>query len=172
MASPFAALTRTDSHSGPLADDEEEETVYLSLELGAVDPHLLSHCASMRLVGLETPTPFLQLGDSVYRGLHVSTLGTELVFDDATPDASTRSIRPFAHIEHKVLFNPVSLVPRRDPVTEPGAASLRARDQETADGSASGSGSAARQPTVRRRAGRPRGSGRGRARTAETHTNL
>jgi hypothetical protein len=33
--------------------------------------------------GLETPTPFLQLGDLVFQGIHAETLGTELVFDDA-----------------------------------------------------------------------------------------
>ncbi|QRV99798.1 transcription factor TFIIIC subunit [Ceratobasidium sp. AG-Ba] len=153
MASPLATLTRTDSHSVPLADDEEEETVYLSLELGAVDPNLLPHCASMRLVGLETPTPFLQLGDSVFRGLHVSTLGTELVFDDASPDGTTRSIRSFAHIEYKVLFSPVTLIPKSNPAAEPGAESAPSpRDPETPDPPASGSGSVPRQPTVARRA--------------------
>ncbi|KAG9118452.1 hypothetical protein FRC07_007031 [Ceratobasidium sp. 392] len=93
MASPLSSLTRIDAHKAPLADDEEEETIYLALELGAVDPSLIPHCASMSFVGLETPTPFLQLGDSVFRGTHVSTLGTELVFHDASTRC-TQSIHP------------------------------------------------------------------------------
>ncbi|KAG9085515.1 hypothetical protein FRC06_003568 [Ceratobasidium sp. 370] len=161
----LAALTRTDAHPS-LADDEEDETVYLALELGQVDPSLIPHCTSMRLVGLETATPFLQLGGSVFRGSHVSTLGTELVFHDASPDRATRSIRPYAQVEHKVLFNPVILTPKSVPAPEPGPSS---RDTETPDPPASGRGGAR---GVARRAGRPSGRPRGRPRGTETRADL
>ncbi|CAE7155076.1 unnamed protein product [Rhizoctonia solani] len=123
MSSPYAGLTR--SSARPIQDglpthlisgggevrpvQEEEEEHYLTLDLGAVDPSLLANCASIRLVGLETPTPFLQLGDLVFQGIHTRTLGTELVLD---------ADRVIAQSEHKVLFNPVQLIPKAE--TEPG----------------------------------------------------
>ncbi|CAE6432407.1 unnamed protein product [Rhizoctonia solani] len=102
MSSPLAGLTR--SSSRPIEDDLDE-TFYLTLELGPVDPSLLVNCASIRLVGLETPTPFIQLGDLVFQGVHARTLGTELVLDTGTVIAQS---------EHKVLFNPVQLIPKAE----------------------------------------------------------
>ncbi|KAG9088139.1 hypothetical protein FS749_002384 [Ceratobasidium sp. UAMH 11750] len=101
----------------------------------------------MRLVGLETATPFLQLGGSVFRGEHVSTLGTELVFHDASPGSIS------AHVEHKVLFNPVVLAPKSVPAPEPGPSP---RDTDTA-ASAQGGARARRTGRSSGRRGRPRG---------------
>ncbi|KDN35270.1 hypothetical protein RSAG8_11705, partial [Rhizoctonia solani AG-8 WAC10335] len=140
MASPYAGLTR--SSLRPIEEGDEE--YYLTLDLGAVDPSLLSNCASIRLVGLETPTPFLQLGDLVFQGIHTRTLGTELVLD-------TNGV--VAQSEHKVLFNPVQLIPKAETETEPEPAS----HDPVAGGSAA--------PRTRRRGrGRGRGKGRGRGR--------
>lgn len=172
MASPYAGLTRADMLAHPLVEDEEEEITYLVLELGAVDPSLIPNCASMRLVGLETPTPFLQLGDSVFKGIHVSNLGTELLFNDATPDGPSRSLTLHAQTEHKILFNPVMLTPKQAPEPEPEPTS-EARDPETS-GPASGGGMLTqsyagqdhRDPAPVRLAGRPRGKGKRRARQA------
>ncbi|KAF8599045.1 hypothetical protein BDV93DRAFT_526350, partial [Ceratobasidium sp. AG-I] len=173
MASPYAGLTRTNALAHPLAEDEEEEITYVTLELGAVDPGLIPNCSSMRLVGLETPTPFLQLGDSVFKGIHVANLGSELLFNDATPDGPSRSLTSLAQTEHKILFNPVTLTPKPAPEAEPESepASEAPRDPET-PGPASGGG-ALTQPTAGqglrdaapvRLAGRPRGRGKGKGR--------
>ncbi|CAE6431271.1 unnamed protein product [Rhizoctonia solani] len=136
MTSPYAGLTRSS-----LRPIEEDETHYLTLDLGAVDPSLLAHCPSIRLIGLETPTPFLQFGDLVFQGIHTHTLGTELVLD-------TRGV--IAQSEHKVLFNPVQLIPKAETETaaEPGP------DPQSHDPAG---------PAPKRR-GRGRGHGRGRAR--------
>ncbi|KAJ1309467.1 hypothetical protein OPQ81_006243 [Rhizoctonia solani] len=144
MASPYAGLTRSSLRPIEHAD-EEEETHYLTLDLGAVDPSLLSNCGSIRLVGLETPTPFLQLGDLVFQGIHTRTLGTELVLDN--------NAHVIAQSEHKVLFNPVQLIPRAETEaaeTEPGLGP-ESHDPDYTGGS-----------TPRTKAGRPRGRGRGR----------
>lgn len=159
MASPYTALTRADPQ--PLASDEEEDVTFLTLELGAVDPALIPSCSSIRLVGLETSTPFLQLGDLVFQGIHAPSLGTELVFqnNDAAPVITT---------EHKILFNPVALTPRTvaEPDSVPPSAPPESREPEEAAG---GSAPQQRQPAPARRAGRPRG-GRGRHRQPASET--
>ncbi|CEL51523.1 hypothetical protein RSOLAG1IB_00058 [Rhizoctonia solani AG-1 IB] len=146
MSSPFTGLTRSSSH--PINNGDAEETHYITLDITGVDPSLLSNCASIRLAGLETPTPFLQLGDLVFQGIHAETLGTELVFDDAGG--------VFTQSERKVLFNPVQLIPKSKTTTETEA--------ETRPGShdldTTGSGGA---PALAPAARRGRG-GRGRAR--------
>ncbi|CAE6420229.1 unnamed protein product [Rhizoctonia solani] len=143
MSSPYAGLTR--SSSRPI-EDGSEETHYLTLDLGAVDPSLLANCGSIRLVGLETSTPFLQLGDLIFQGVHTRTLGTELVLDDA---------RVIAQSEHKVLFNPVQLIPKAETETEPGP--------ESHDTGPSGSA----VPRTKRASRRGRGRGKGRKRAGD-----
>ncbi|KAK0234871.1 hypothetical protein EDD85DRAFT_845776 [Armillaria nabsnona] len=64
---------------GPDDDyEEEEEIFYVTLELGNVEPS----CDSYYLVGLDTPTPFLQLGGTVLKGRHETLLGMELLFSE------------------------------------------------------------------------------------------
>ncbi|PBK83406.1 hypothetical protein ARMGADRAFT_945104, partial [Armillaria gallica] len=64
-------------------EDEEEEIFYVTLELGNVEPVLIPSCDSYHLVGLDTPTPFLQLAGTVLKGRHETLLGTELLFSGA-----------------------------------------------------------------------------------------
>ncbi|KAK0489794.1 hypothetical protein EDD18DRAFT_1359068 [Armillaria luteobubalina] len=69
------------SQFGPDDDyEEEEEILYITLELGNVEPSLILSCDSYHLVGLDTPTPFLQLAGTVLKGRHEVLLGTELIF--------------------------------------------------------------------------------------------
>ncbi|KAK0485375.1 hypothetical protein EDD18DRAFT_1293091 [Armillaria luteobubalina] len=65
---------------GPDDDYEEEEIIYVTLELMNVEPSLIPSCGSYHLVGLDTPTPFLQLAGTVLKGRHEVLLGTELIF--------------------------------------------------------------------------------------------
>ncbi|KIJ19540.1 hypothetical protein PAXINDRAFT_68874 [Paxillus involutus ATCC 200175] len=69
---------------GPDEDylDEEEEVSYVTLDLGMVEPTLLPSSSTYRLIGLDTPTPFLQLSGSIFKGRHDSLLGTELLFTE------------------------------------------------------------------------------------------
>ncbi|KAH8109059.1 hypothetical protein DFH11DRAFT_1516025 [Phellopilus nigrolimitatus] len=70
------------------ADDEYEsdevEECYVTLDLGSVEQTLVPSSASYRLIGLDTPTPFLQLSGTVMRGQVRTLLGTELIFKDAS----------------------------------------------------------------------------------------
>ncbi|KAK0502472.1 hypothetical protein EDD18DRAFT_1458648 [Armillaria luteobubalina] len=61
--------------------EEEEEIIYITLELGNVEPTLIPSCDGDHLVGLDTPTPFLQLAGTVLKGRH-ETLGTESLFSE------------------------------------------------------------------------------------------
>ncbi|KIJ67217.1 hypothetical protein HYDPIDRAFT_84729 [Hydnomerulius pinastri MD-312] len=67
---------------GPNEDylEEDEEISYVTLDLGVVEPTLLPSSSTYRLIGLDTPTPFLQLSGSIFKGQHDTLLGTELLF--------------------------------------------------------------------------------------------
>ncbi|KAK0218898.1 hypothetical protein IW262DRAFT_1063085 [Armillaria fumosa] len=66
----------------PDDDYEEIEIFYITLELGNIEPSLILSCESYHLVGLDTPTPFLQLAGTVLKGRHETLLGTELLFSE------------------------------------------------------------------------------------------
>lgn len=61
-------------------DDDEYEEFFVVLELP--EGHL-SQDETYQLIGLDTPTPVLKLGNAVFRGSHEDVLGTHLVFSDA-----------------------------------------------------------------------------------------
>ncbi|KZV65711.1 hypothetical protein PENSPDRAFT_586397 [Peniophora sp. CONT] len=60
--------------------DIEEEVEYVTLDIGNVQPTLLNSAKTYRLIGLDTPTPFLQLSGTIFKGEHRNLLGTELLF--------------------------------------------------------------------------------------------
>jgi hypothetical protein len=59
-----------------------EEVSYVTLDLGAVEPTLVPSSSTYRLIGLDTPTPFLQLSGTIFQGVHQSLLATELLFTE------------------------------------------------------------------------------------------
>jgi general transcription factor 3C polypeptide 6 len=86
--------------------EEYEETTYVMLDIGAVDPTLLPSSSTYRLIvrasslrltsvsrsssitdrylqGLDSSTPFLQLSGTIFKGEHNTLLGSELLFMDA-----------------------------------------------------------------------------------------
>ncbi|TFK35894.1 hypothetical protein BDQ12DRAFT_687735 [Crucibulum laeve] len=99
---------------GPDEDYEDEEVSYVTLDLGSIEPTLVPSSSTYRLIGLDTPTPFLQLSGTILRGRHDSLLGTELLFteDKETHDWSKRSIVHVANTEQRVCFTEVRLQPK------------------------------------------------------------
>ncbi|KAI0739596.1 hypothetical protein C8Q80DRAFT_190744 [Daedaleopsis nitida] len=95
----------------------EEEVEYVTLDLGTVEPALVPSSSSYRLVGLETPTPFLQLSGTILKGQHVSLLGTELLFTESTTEEpherGKRSLVHVANTERRIRFKEVELRPKR-----------------------------------------------------------
>ncbi|KAJ7640170.1 hypothetical protein B0H17DRAFT_898924, partial [Mycena rosella] len=105
---------------GPDEEYEEEEVTYVTLDLGNVDPTLLPSSSSCRLIGLDTPTPFLQLSGTIFKGRHDTLLGTELLFTDGKDavDWSKRSTTHVANTEQRICFKEVQLKPKKMAIPE------------------------------------------------------
>ncbi|KAI0085272.1 hypothetical protein BDY19DRAFT_909230 [Irpex rosettiformis] len=67
-----------------------EEVEYVTLDLGSIEPTLVPSSSSFRLIGLDSPTPFLQLSGTVFKGEHQTLLGTELLFTDSKGTSGAR----------------------------------------------------------------------------------
>ncbi|KAI0804542.1 hypothetical protein BC629DRAFT_1487838 [Irpex lacteus] len=92
-----------------------EEVEYVTLDLGSVEPTLVPSTSSYRLIGLDTPTPFLQLSGTVFKGEHQSLLGTELLFTDSKDDQAERNKKGLAYVantERRIRFREVELKPK------------------------------------------------------------
>ncbi|KAF7328998.1 hypothetical protein MVEN_02529800 [Mycena venus] len=99
---------------GPDDEYEEEEVTYVTLDLGNVEPSLIPSSSHYRLIGLDTPTPFLQLSGTIFKGRHDTLLGTELLFTEGK-DPSDWSKRPIVHVantEQRIHFKEVQLKPK------------------------------------------------------------
>ncbi|PFH47863.1 hypothetical protein AMATHDRAFT_6330 [Amanita thiersii Skay4041] len=97
-------------------DDEYEsgeEISYVTLDLGNIEPTLVPSSSTYRLIGLDTPTPFLQLSGTVLKGRHDALLGTELLFTDEkdVTDRNKRSVTHIANTEQRISFKEVRLQP-------------------------------------------------------------
>ncbi|KAI1789340.1 hypothetical protein LXA43DRAFT_586862 [Ganoderma leucocontextum] len=107
---------------------EEVEVEYVTLDLGTVEPTLVPSSSSYRLIGLDTPTPFLQLSGTMLKGEHVSLLGTELLFSEAAaagpssgvstdeqPHERAQGKKALVHVantERRIRFKEVELKPK------------------------------------------------------------
>jgi general transcription factor 3C polypeptide 6 len=58
----------------------EDEIEYVTLDLVQAEPQLIPQTSSYRIAGLDTPTPFLQLQGTTFRGEHAELLGSEIIF--------------------------------------------------------------------------------------------
>ncbi|PIL32628.1 hypothetical protein GSI_05332 [Ganoderma sinense ZZ0214-1] len=129
MASLLPGYKHVESF-GPDSEYEEEEVEYVTLDLGTVEPTLVPSSSSYRLIGLDTPTPFLQLSGTMLKGEHVSLLGTELLFSEASaagsssgmntgvdeqPHERTQGKKTLVHLantERRIRFKEVELKPK------------------------------------------------------------
>ncbi|KAJ6602479.1 hypothetical protein DFH09DRAFT_1124952 [Mycena vulgaris] len=99
---------------GPDDEYEEEEVTYVTFDLGNVEPTLIPSSSHYRLIGLDTPMPFLQLSGTIFKGRHDTLLGTELLFTDGKDavDWSKRSTTHVANTEQRICFTEVQLKPK------------------------------------------------------------
>ncbi|KAF9554402.1 hypothetical protein CPC08DRAFT_175486 [Agrocybe pediades] len=100
---------------GPDEDYEsEEEVFYVTLDMGNVEPTLVPSSTSYRLIGLDTPTPYIQLQGTILKGRHDMLLGTELIFTDDKDhhDWNTRSVVHVGNTEQRIAFQELTLVPK------------------------------------------------------------
>ncbi|KAK2464597.1 hypothetical protein APHAL10511_003386 [Amanita phalloides] len=128
--------------------ESSEEVSYATFDLGNIQPSLIPNSSSFRLIGLDTPTPFLQLSGTVLKGRHDPLLGTELLFTDEK-DAQDRNKRSVAYVggtEQRVTFKEVRLQPKEG---ESGQGETRPSANMEAGPSTRGAG---KTPKTRRRA--------------------
>ncbi|KAJ3856537.1 hypothetical protein EV368DRAFT_71593 [Lentinula lateritia] len=100
---------------GPDEEYEDEvEDFYVTLDLGAVEPTLIPSSSTYRLIGLDTPTPFMQLSGTVLQGRHENLLGTELLFVEGkdAQDRSKRRLSFTSTTEQRIRFKEVQLRPK------------------------------------------------------------
>ncbi|KLO09106.1 hypothetical protein SCHPADRAFT_834401 [Schizopora paradoxa] len=92
MQSPFEGYKQVEAF-GPDEEYDEESTeeFCVTLDLGHIDQTLLPSSSTYRLIGLDTPTPFLQLSGVVLKGQHQTLLGTELLFADPIGEMITHA---------------------------------------------------------------------------------
>ncbi|KAJ3479479.1 hypothetical protein NLI96_g9033 [Meripilus lineatus] len=113
----------------------DEEVVYVTLDLGQVEPTLVPSTSSYRLIGLDTPTPYLQLSGSIFKGQHQNLLGTEILFTESRDEHHNRNTKPpLSHVaitEHRIRFKEVEVKPL-DPVAL-GDASKQQKESLTAE---------------------------------------
>ncbi|KAH9046414.1 hypothetical protein EDB83DRAFT_2405078 [Lactarius deliciosus] len=117
-----------------------EEVSYVTLDLGAVEPTLVPSTSTYRLIGLDTPTPFLQLSGTVFQGTHQSLLGTELLFteDKDIHERASRKITHLANTSQRIRFKQVEVRPKGAPPELPDLPTRRkgkrAPKKQTVDG--------------------------------------
>ncbi|GLB42995.1 putative TFIIIC subunit [Lyophyllum shimeji] len=94
--------------------EDEEEVAYVTLDLGNIEPTLVPSSSTYRLIGLDTPTPFLQLSGTIMKGRHENLLGTELIFTDGKDphDPHKKAVTHVANTSQRICFNEVRLQPK------------------------------------------------------------
>ncbi|KAJ3719649.1 hypothetical protein DFJ43DRAFT_735005 [Lentinula guzmanii] len=121
---------------GPDEEYEDEvEEFYVTLDLGAVEPTLIPSSSTYRLIGLDTPTPFMQLSGTVLQGRHESLLGTELLFTEAkdTEHPSRRRLSFTSIAEQRIRFKEVQLRPKvlpGDEQAQPIVIDMKTQEQQ------------------------------------------
>ncbi|KAG7085852.1 hypothetical protein E1B28_003388 [Marasmius oreades] len=106
---------------GPDDEYEEGEVEYVTVALEGAEPSLISSSEHMRLIGLDTPTPFMQLSGTILKGQHDMLIGSELLFTEKK-DEQDRSKRHLVYIgstSQRLHFKEVQL---RSKVASEGAA--------------------------------------------------
>ncbi|KDQ14284.1 hypothetical protein BOTBODRAFT_32759 [Botryobasidium botryosum FD-172 SS1] len=137
QASLVPGYKQVEAFSPELEDEYEEETTYVTLDLGLVGPSLVANSTSYRLIGLDTPTPYLQLSDQIFKGEYYTLLGSEILFADGRDEAdrTRKFVVPHALTsETRVAFSEVKLV--RKAAAENGENSVIAGRGMAEDGNA------------------------------------
>ncbi|KAH9979810.1 hypothetical protein BJV74DRAFT_779761 [Russula compacta] len=106
-----------------------EEISYVTLDLGAVEPTLVPSSSTYRLIGLDTPSPFLQLSGTIFQGSHQSLLGTELLFteDKDVHEQTRRKVSHLANTSQRIRFKQVEVRPKDAPAEQPPAPPTRGK---------------------------------------------
>ncbi|KAJ9095650.1 hypothetical protein QFC21_005522 [Naganishia friedmannii] len=94
--------------------EEEEEEIYVMIDLGPnADPLTLGISTEYQLIGLDTPTPFLKIGNDVFQGTPQRLIGSEIITKDTRdPQNPIKHSHPaIGHTNYRISLEPVKLVP-------------------------------------------------------------
>ncbi|KAI9011226.1 hypothetical protein BC832DRAFT_590469 [Gaertneriomyces semiglobifer] len=156
------AVDDTGSDTDSISSYEEIEQ-YLVLDLGTdLTSDMLHNAASshhgVSLIGLETATPYLRVGNLAFQGSFDTTLGTDLIFTSSRDDESRPRRAPEGPLPlsidnnrpdinmslltkstRKILFKPIMLEPKEQASGEQAAMNADASvpsDRQDEDGQA------------------------------------
>ncbi|KAF7773454.1 hypothetical protein Agabi119p4_5621 [Agaricus bisporus var. burnettii] len=128
----------------PIEDEEgeeseyEEEIEYVVLDLGNTEPTLVPSSQTYRLIGLDTPTPYLQLSGTILQGRHENLLGSELLFtDDKDAMGKKKSVTHVSTTSKRISFKEVRLRPKEQKIADEEPMSeeeMRDEDIDDAEG--------------------------------------
>ncbi|KAG6905034.1 hypothetical protein DXG01_005513 [Tephrocybe rancida] len=104
------------------ASDEEEDVLYVTLDLGSIEPSLVPSSSTYRyrLIGLDTPAPFLQLSGTILKGRHETLLGSEILFTDPPDKRSLTPLTP-PTTSTRICFSEVRLLPKGTAAPSPSS---------------------------------------------------
>ncbi|WWC96299.1 hypothetical protein V866_003166 [Kwoniella sp. B9012] len=102
--------------------EEEEEEIYVTMDLGTtLDAKALQNENQYQLVGLDTPLPFLKLGNQIFQGQNTPLIGDEVVLGlirhSDNPHEPTHP--PLYSTNHRLTFRAITLEPRSQSQAQP-----------------------------------------------------
>ncbi|WWD18648.1 hypothetical protein CI109_103101 [Kwoniella shandongensis] len=98
-------------------DEEDDEEIYVTLDLGeTIDSKALQTETQYQLIGLDTPLPFLKLGNHVFQGEVTPLIGDEVILglerNHENPHAASHP--PLYTTSHRLTFRGVTLQSRTE----------------------------------------------------------
>ncbi|WVW84885.1 hypothetical protein I302_106920 [Kwoniella bestiolae CBS 10118] len=98
--------------------EEEEEEIYVTMDLGTtLDSKALQSENQYQLIGLDTPLPFLKLGNQIFQGQTTPLIGDEVILglirNSDNPHEPTHP--PLYSTNHRLTFRAITLEPRSQP---------------------------------------------------------
>ncbi|KAG6913420.1 hypothetical protein DXG01_006956, partial [Tephrocybe rancida] len=112
MSSLYAGYKHVSSFgdASEYVSDEEEEVLYVTLDLGSTEPSLVPSSFTYQLIqGLDTPAPFLRLSGTILKGRHETLLGSEILFTEAPDKRSLTPLMP-PTTSTRICFSEVRLL--------------------------------------------------------------
>ncbi|GAO47373.1 hypothetical protein SAICODRAFT_72566 [Saitoella complicata NRRL Y-17804] len=97
-------------------DEYEEEVSYVTLDFGS-NPLSIDQIKEYQLIGLDSKTPVIRLGQNIYRGTWNELLGTEIILEKAGDTSRVVGLS-----KDRLLMEQVQLKPKEQPIPEQASA--------------------------------------------------
>eukprot|EP00128_Syssomonas_multiformis_P002962 Colp12_sorted_trinity150504_noHs@21897 len=88
-------------------DEYDEQIVNVEIE-GVLDKEFLNACAGKyTMIGLDTPTPILKMGEAIFRGEYKESMGSCMIFKETKNEEGKPSLKYEATSNKKLVFTRV-----------------------------------------------------------------